>query len=192
VNRNSADARLKQHDSSQPDGASRGASPGLARSVTRLLIRGPRALSGLTARWTANLLAAAGAALLIWSAVIHLQLWGDGYRDISVIGPLFLAQGIGAIVIAAFLVPLRWLALMAAGAVTLAATAVGLLLSVHGGLFGYTESLEVPYAKTSLIVEFAGAGVLVVSAAILLTARRRVTATPAPGRSNPSLAGDRM
>jgi hypothetical protein len=149
-------------------------------SAHALLIRGPGRLNGLAVRLAVNVLADAGAALLIWSAVIHLQLWGDGYQDISVIGPLFLAQGIGAIAIAAFLVVLRWFALMAAGAVTLAATAIGLLLSVHVGLFGYTESLEVPYAKTSLVVEFAGAGVLVVAAAMLLIARRRGTAKPLP------------
>jgi hypothetical protein len=32
--------------------------------------------------------------------VIHLQLWSQGYRDISVIGPLFLVQGIGSIIVA--------------------------------------------------------------------------------------------
>jgi hypothetical protein len=161
--------------------------------LTRLLIRGPAALSGPAARWAVNVLAVAGAALMIWSAVIHLQLWSDGYRDISVIGPLFLAQGIGAIVIAALLVFFRRLVLLVAGAVTLAATAVGLLLSVHISLFGYTESLEVPYAKASLVVEFAGAAVLLGAAAILLTARRASPARAAGTRqSNPSLADNRM
>ena len=41
-----------------------------------------------------NIIALAGAALLVWSGVIHLQLWADGYRSISVIGPLFLVQGV--------------------------------------------------------------------------------------------------
>ena len=41
-----------------------------------------------------------------------------------------------------------------------AATAVGLLLTVHVGLFGYTESLSVPYATLSLAVEFTAAFVL--------------------------------
>lgn len=140
--------------------------------VTRLLIRGPAAVRGPGARWTVNVLAVAGAALMIWSAVIHLRLWGDGYRDISVIGPLFLAQGIGAIALAVLMVAFRRLVLLVAGAVTLAATAVGLLLSVYIGLFGYTESLAVTDAKTSLVVEFAGAAVLLAAAAILLIARR--------------------
>jgi hypothetical protein len=163
--------------------------------LTRLLIRGPAALSGPMARWSVNVLALAGAALMVWSAVIHLQLWGDGYKDISVIGPLFLAQGIGAIVIAALVVVFRRLVLLLAGAVTLVATAVGLLLSVYISLFGYTESLAVPDAKSSLVVEFAGGAVLLGAAAILLLAPRSrpAAAEKAAGRpSNPSLADDRI
>jgi hypothetical protein len=167
----------------------------LSGRLTRLLIRGPAALSGPMARWSVNVLALAGAALMVWSAVIHLQLWGDGYKDISVIGPLFLAQGIGAIVIAALVVVFRRLVLLVAGAVTLVATAVGLLLSVYISLFGYTENLAVPYAKSSLVVEFAGGAVLLAAAAILLLAphsRPATAAGKAAGRlSNPSVADDR-
>jgi hypothetical protein len=127
-------------------------------------------------RWAANLLAVAGAGLLIWSSVIHLQLWSDGYRSISVIGPLFLIQGVAGIALAVVLVVFRRLVLMAAGAVLLASTAVGLLLSASIGLFGYQESLLVPNAKTSLVVEFAGAAILAVAAVLVAAgwlARRR-------------------
>ena len=161
--------------------------------LTRVLVRGPGSLSGPTARWAVNILAVAGAALMIWSAVVHFQLWNDGYRDISVIGPLFLVQGIGAIVIAALVVLFRRLVLLAAGAITLIATAVGLLLSVYVGLFGYTENLAVYNAKTSLVVEFTGAAVLLAAAGILATARRRGPARAAGRRhSSPALANDRM
>ena len=51
-------------------------------------------------------------------------------------------------------------ALIVAGALTLAATAVGLLLSVYVGLFGYKESLAVPDAQSSLVIEFTGAALL--------------------------------
>ena len=61
----------------------------LTRRAARLLLRGPATLTSPVARWAVTLLAVAGAALLAWSGVIHLQLWSDGYRDISVIGPLF-------------------------------------------------------------------------------------------------------
>jgi hypothetical protein len=138
------------------------------RRVTRLLLTGPATLTSPMARWAVTLLAVAGAALLVWSGVIHLQLWSDGYRDISVIGPLFLLQGIASIVLAVALAVFRRFALLAAGAVTAAATAVGLLLSASTGLFGYTESLAVPYAKMSLVVEFTSAAVLAIAAVIVL------------------------
>ncbi len=44
------------------------------------------------------------------------------------------------------------------------ATAVGLLLTANVGLFGYIESLSVPYAALSLAVEFTAAFVLLVGA----------------------------
>src|SRR5580692_3652057 len=133
------------------------------KPMIQFLLRRPAALESRTARWTVLALAATGAAFLVWSAVIHLELWGDGYSDISVIGPLFLAQGIGCIVLAVAIVAFRRLALLAAGAVAGAATAVGLLLTVHGGLFGYTESLSVPYATLSLAAAF----VLLLATALL-------------------------
>jgi len=125
------------------------------------------------ARWAVNVLAITGAALMVWSGVIHLQLWSDGYRDISVIGPLFLIQGIGSIALAPILAAFRRAVLLAAGAALMAATAAGLLLSTGIGLFGFQESLAVPYAGSSLAVEFAGAAVLAAATAIVLAARPR-------------------
>jgi hypothetical protein len=154
------------------------------KPTLRFLLRRPSALEARTARWTVLALAAIGAAFLVWSAVIHLELWGDGYSDISVIGPLFLAQGIGCIVLGVAIVAFRSLALLAAGAVAGLATAVGLLLTAHGGLFGYTESLSVPYATLSLAVEFTAAFVLLLATGLLALA---ATARPAgsPRREYP-------
>ena len=145
----------------------------MSRRVVRLVVKGPAILAWPAARWAVNIAAVAGAALLVWSGVIHLQLWADGYRDISVIGPLSLAQAVGSMVIAAPLAAFRRLALIAAGAITLAATAAGLLLSVYVGLFGYQESLAVPYAKSSLVIEFTGAAVLTAAAVLLMLAPAR-------------------
>lgn len=136
-------------------------------SVFRLLLRKPGMLQSRTARAAVLVLTAVGAGFLVWSGVIHLILWSDGYKDISVIGPLFLVQGIASIVIGAAIVAFRWLALLAAGAVAGVATAVGLLLSVDVGLFGFTESLSVPYAELSLAVEFTAAFVLLAGACVL-------------------------
>jgi hypothetical protein len=136
-------------------------------SVIRLLLRRPSALQSRVLRWAVLALAATGAAFLIWSSVIHLELWNDGYKDISVIGPLFLIQGIVGIILGVAIVAFRALALLAAGVVTGLATAGGLLLSVNGGLFGYTESLAVPYATLSLAVEFTTAFVLLLATGLL-------------------------
>ena len=156
-----------------PDTARRESFP---RRSLRLLLRGPASLTAPAARWAVTLLAAAGAGLLVWSGVIHLQLWSDGYRGISVIGPLFLIQGIASIVLAVALAAFRRLVLLAAGAALAAGTAAGLLLSAGIGLFGYTESLAVPSAQTSLVVEFTSAAMLAAAATIVLAApllRRR-------------------
>ena len=149
---------------SRPSAASKPDS--FPRRVARLALTGPAQLASPLSRWAVTLLAVAGAALLVWSGVIHLQLWSGGYRDISVIGPLFGIQGIASIALALALVVFRRLVLLAAGAILLAATAAGLLLSAGIGLFGYTESLAVPYAETSLVVEFTGAAVLAAAALI--------------------------
>jgi hypothetical protein len=165
MNRDRTDTMLPPRKSSHADS--------FPRWATRLLARGPAQVKSPVARWVVNLLALTGAILLIWSGVIHLQLWFDGYRSIAVIGPLFLVQGIGSIVVAFVLGLFRRLVLMVAGSVLLAATAVGLLLSAGNGLFGYRESLAVPYAATSLIVEFAGVVVLAAGAAIVLAGPSR-------------------
>ena len=155
-------------------------------SAIRLLLRTPGALNSRIARLIVLVLVVTGAAFLVWSAVIHLMLWSDGYKDISVIGPLFLVQAIAGIVIALAVVALRWLALVAVGAATGVATAVGLLLSAHVGLFGYKESLSVPYATLSLAVEFTAAFLLLVAACVLALAKAALVASnssPVPTRT---------
>ena len=150
-------------------------------SVIRLLLRRPGALQSRIARWTVLVLTATGAGFLVWSGVIHLMLWSDGYKDISVIGPLFLVQGIVSILLGVVIVAFRWLVLLLAGAVAGVATAVGLLLSVYVGLFGYQESLSVPYGDLSLAVEFTAAFVLLVGACVLaLAAPVRAAGRPSP------------
>ena len=144
------------------------------RRLARLLTRGPGRLTAPAARWAVSGLALAGAALMVWSSVIHLQLWSDGYRTISVIGPLFLIQGIAGIALALAMAVLRRLALLAAGAGLLAGTAAGLLVSSAFGLFGFQDSLAVPDAMTSLTVEFTGAAVLAAASAVLLFSRTTV------------------
>jgi predicted lipoprotein with Yx(FWY)xxD motif len=81
----------------------------------------------------------AGAALLVASGAIHLDLYLTGYRTIPTIGPLFLLQVIAAFVLAAAIAATgSWLA-AAAGAGFAVSTLGGYLLSLWVGLFGFTE-----------------------------------------------------
>jgi predicted lipoprotein with Yx(FWY)xxD motif len=81
----------------------------------------------------------AGAALLVASGAIHLDLYLTGYRTIPTIGPLFLLQVIAAFVLAAaILVTGNWVA-EAAGAGFAVSVLGGYLLSLWVGLFGFTE-----------------------------------------------------
>ena len=81
----------------------------------------------------------AGAALLIASGAIHLDLYLTGYNSIPTIGPLFLLQIISAFLLAVA-IPLTGLRLAyAAGAGFGLATLGGYLLSLKVGLFGFTE-----------------------------------------------------
>jgi predicted lipoprotein with Yx(FWY)xxD motif len=80
-----------------------------------------------------------GAALLVASGAIHLDLYLTGYRTIPTIGPLFLLQVIAAFVLAAgILVTGNWL-VEAAGAGFAVSVLGGYLLSLWVGLFGFTE-----------------------------------------------------
>ena len=82
----------------------------------------------------------AGAALLIASGAIHLDLYVTGYQSIPTIGWLFLLQVITAFALA-IAIPLTGsrLAVAAVGAGFALSTLGGYLLSVRVGLFGFTE-----------------------------------------------------
>lgn len=106
---------------------------------------------------------------------IHLQLWVDGFRDIPVIGPLFLVNVIGAAVLAVVLlvVPARLLSAAAVvTAVFTAGTLACLILSLTVGFFGGQESLQTPLVPATLIIESAGVLVLVLVAILGRSSRR--------------------
>ena len=81
----------------------------------------------------------AGAALLVASGAIHLDLYLTGYKNIPTIGWLFLLQVIAAFALA-LAIPLTgsWIA-EAAGAGFALSVLGGYLLSIWVGLFGFTE-----------------------------------------------------
>jgi hypothetical protein len=100
-----------------------------------------------------------GAALLVATGWIHLDLWLDGYRTIDWIGPLFLANVVLAALaaLAVLLAPARWLPWVAllAGLLEIG-TLGGLVLSLTVGLFGFSESMSARLVVPTIIVESAG------------------------------------
>ena len=116
-----------------------------------------------------------GAALLAATAVIHLHLWLTGYRSIAWIGPLFLADVVlsAVLALAVLAAPARWLPwACAVGALLLAGTLGGLLLSVSVGFLGFVDTWTAPLTVPSVAVEGAGSVVLGAFAAQLLINRR--------------------
>lgn len=82
------------------------------------------------------------AVAILTAGAVHFDLWvAGGYRAIHVIGPLFLANTIAAVVIAAALLARPGLLTATAGLLYAASTLGAFLLSVYVGLFGFTEVL---------------------------------------------------
>jgi hypothetical protein len=133
-----------------------------------LLLRGPA--GSVAARVAITVLILAGAALAVYSGYIHLYLWGRQpfpYKDVPTIGPLFLLQGIVAILIGLLVAVSRRLWAVLIGAGLMVASVAALVYDVEVGMFGFKDSLSVPYAKSTLYEEIAGAVVLLITAGVL-------------------------
>jgi hypothetical protein len=135
-----------------------------------LLLRGPGGLSSPAARVALTLLIAAGAALAVYSGYIHLYLWGRDqypYRDIPTIGPLFLLQGIVAVLIGLLVIITRRMYAVLLGLGLMVVSVAALVIDVEVGMFGFQDSWSVPYVTSTLYWEIAGAVVFLLAAAAL-------------------------
>jgi hypothetical protein len=124
-----------------------------------------------------------GGLLLILSAIVHLHLWSQNYRHIPTIGPLFLVQGIGGILLAIVVSVFRRPVVLVGAALFAIGTVGGLLLSVYVGLFGFTDSLSAPYAGMSLMLEAAAFVVLAGAAAMTMFPASRLRRASSNHRS---------
>lgn len=124
---------------------------------------------------------AAGGVLL--SGVVHLELWAEGFRQTAVVGPLFLLNAVGGLVVALAVLAWRhWLPALAAagfGAATLAA----FLVSVYRGLFGVHEQFAGVPQQLALWSEGVAIG-CGLAVAVLESVRRRVNR-----RASPTVSG---
>jgi predicted lipoprotein with Yx(FWY)xxD motif len=110
--------------------------------VNRQLTRGVVKVMNTATRPGAGprqLLRVIGAALLVATAAIHLDLYLTGYRTIPTIGWLFLLQIISGFLLAALVLATGSRLIAAAGALFALSTLGGYLLSVQFGLFGFKE-----------------------------------------------------
>lgn len=133
------------------------------------LLRGPGDLPSRPARVAVTVMIAGGAVCTVGSGVIHLYLWGKqyGYRDIPTIGPLFLIQGVAAIVLGLLAVVSRRVLLLVLAGGLLVVSVVALVLAIEVGLFGFKDSWFAPYAWTTFYEEIVGAVLLLVAAGVL-------------------------
>jgi hypothetical protein len=134
----------------------------------QLLLRGPQ--GSVTRQVALTILIAAGAGLAVYSGYIHLYLWGKQpypYRVIPTIGPLFLIQGIAAILIGVLVVVTRRFFAVLLGAGMMVVSVAALVIDVQVGMFGFQDSWQAPYATGTLRYEIVGAVLLLIAAAVL-------------------------
>ncbi|HEX4288785.1 MAG TPA: hypothetical protein VH021_07715 [Trebonia sp.] len=135
-----------------------------------LLLRRPAPSRSNPAAVALTVLIAAGAGLAIYSGYIHLDLWGRQpypYSAIPTIGPLFLVQGIAAILIGLLVIISRQLYAVLLGAGLMVVSVAALVIDVEVGMFGFQDSWSVPYATSTLYWEIVGAVVLLIAAGLL-------------------------
>lgn len=139
-----------------------------------MLLRGPADLRSVPWRVAVTVMVAGGAGCTAASGVIHLYLWGKqyGYRDVPTIGPLFLLQGIAAILIGLLAIVTRRVAALLVAAGLLVVSVVALVLAVEVGLFGFRDSWLAPYAWTSFYEEIVGGVLLLAAAGVLCFSAR--------------------
>jgi hypothetical protein len=121
------------------------------------------------------------AAAVLLAAVVHLDLYEDGFADIATIGPLFLLDFCAGLVLGVSVVVWRhWLpALLCAGFA--AATVAAYWVAVVHGLFGVKEGTSGWPEILASAAEYAGI-VFGSGAVLLLLPRPSLPRLPLPGR----------
>lgn len=105
--------------------------------------------------WGVALFRALTAAAVLLSAVIHLEQWFAGYRDLEFIGPAFLVNAVAGLVIAVLVLSWRsWWPLLAA-AVFGAATLGAFIMSATVGLFDVQQQVMDTPQVLSVVAESA-------------------------------------
>lgn len=123
---------------------------------------------GLT--WTVpRVLRFGGAGFILLNGGVHIYLWDHAYRQIDVIGPLFLLNAVAALIIALVLIwkPEGFTTLLALA--FSAGTFVAFVLSLTIGLFGFTAGWD----QNAVIAAVAEIGAIVLLGSWWVMTRRR-------------------
>lgn len=93
-----------------------------------------------TQRRTSMFLRVLVAACVVVSAVVHLYLWQDGMKTLSVVGPAFLLNGVGGLVLGVLVLVWRhWLPLLGAVGFGIATLTAFLISTTPSGFFEVHE-----------------------------------------------------
>jgi hypothetical protein len=129
-------------------------------------------------------LAAAGVFL---AAVVHLDLWAQGFRSIATIGPLFLLDFVAGIIIGlALLLWRHWLPALAAVGFG-AATVLAFWISVIHGLFGVKETTTGSSEILAEVAEYSAVA-FGLAVALMLLLKPHTRTQPQPMRPRDGLA----
>ncbi|HEV7536641.1 MAG TPA: hypothetical protein VGP90_13460, partial [Acidimicrobiia bacterium] len=93
------------------------------------------------------------AGLLLAGGIIHFDLWRGGYRNIPEIGPMFLANFAGSIVLSVAVVLSRRATFAVGGIIFAGGSLAALVLSRTVGVFGFTETVWTSQAIRTLASE---------------------------------------
>ncbi len=119
---------------------------------------------------TSDVLRALLSACVMLSAVVHLDLWANGMKTLSVVGPAFLLNGIGGIVLGVLVLVWRhWLPLLGAIGFGVATLTAFLISTTPGGFFQVHEQWVGIPVWLSAISEI---GAIVLGIAAILVERR--------------------
>ena len=113
------------------------------------------------------------AAGVLLSAVVHLDLWAQGFRSVATIGPLFLLNFIGGMVIGIVVLVWRhWLPALAAAGFG-AVTVIFFWISVVHGLFGVKETATGESEILAQVAEYGAFAFGIIVVLMLLLRRGR-------------------
>jgi hypothetical protein len=131
----------------------------------------------------ARVLCWVGAAALVVSGLVHLHLWDIAYRHVDTLGPLFVVQGVAALVLAVALVAWPRPVVALAAALLALGTIGGYVKALNGGIFGFTLPVVTGWANLALAAELVAMVVLVAAVGIGLVRRPTADAMTAPSPS---------